>query len=144
MPKRNAALSTQIVCSVCEAGSNGAMPMRSRNTHGGPGFSVSWLAAHPVHGHRHLVVGPMTANLPDHLYRVRAAIGRVTAGSHPRDAQFGVASTIPMDRDDSLICRVVQVDQDLPIQDVSNALLGSRVGAWCVPDGGQVVGERYQ
>jgi hypothetical protein len=62
----------------------------------------------------------------------------IAAGSNPRDAQLGVAATVPVNRHDSLVRRVVEIDENLVNENMRNSLLRCRIGAGGVPRGGQI------
>ena len=51
---------------------------------------------------------------------------------------------VPMDRDERLVGRLVAVEHNFPDQDMSDPLLGSGVGARCIPCRRQVAGKRHQ
>lgn len=86
----------------------------------------------------------MAAELSDHLDWAQLAIGRIAPASHARHAQFGVTAAVPVNGYARFIRRIVEVDHDLSDENVSNALLCSRIRARRVPRGRQVMCQCHQ
>ena len=86
----------------------------------------------------------MGAELSDHLDRGGIAIRRVASGTDARDAELGMATAVPMDRDDGFIRRVIEVEDDFPDQNVGDPLLRVGVRSHSIPCCRQVAGELHQ
>jgi len=131
------------VCVGVEGGETKPLPQLA-HANGRPGCAIRRLTTHPVHCDGQFAVGPLPAHLPNYLDRARVPIGWVAAGSYSRDADLRVASSRPVNRYDSFVGSVVEIDDDFLDENANDALLGPHVGARRVPRGGQVVREREQ
>ncbi len=95
--------------------------------------TVRRFAPHTVHGHGEFPIGPLSAELANHLDRARMSIIRGTPGSHAGHADLGVAPTGPVDGDHGLLGRIVEIEDHLTHEDTSQPLFRPRVRARRVP-----------
>ena len=79
------------------------------HTDRGPGLAIFRLAAHPVHRHGKLPIGPLASELTHDFDWVGPAIRRVTAGLDPCDPKLAMPATNPMNNDHCFVGRAVQI-----------------------------------
>ncbi|TVQ57378.1 MAG: hypothetical protein EA355_04655 [Rhodobacteraceae bacterium] len=107
-------------------------------------LAILCLASHTAHGEGEFAVGPLAAQLAEHLHRTWAAMRGVAAGPAPGDADFGSPTADPVNRLDHRMRGVVEVDHDLVDQQTDEALFRAGVGARRRPRPRQVSGKPQQ
>src|SRR5579859_3073422 len=92
---------------------DGAHASNGTNTMGGPGFSLARGHAHSVERRGDMLVRPATGHAAH--YRQGVFVCRATMLASPwlTDAQFGMLTTTPMNREHDIARLIIDIDEDV-------------------------------
>jgi Transposase IS66 family len=116
-------------------------PSQRADTVGRPGLPVTRRHTHSVQRRGDVLIGPSGRHAPHHgegLFRRAAAVLAGLRLAHP---QLRMLTASPMDRQDDLALRLVDVGDDVGDKGAEQALAGTHGHVRCVPGGIEVVCE---
>src|SRR4051812_11876163 len=116
-------------------------PAQRADTLGGPRLVLAGAHAHPVERRGDVLVGPAGRHTAHHRQRRLGRVAAVFAGFWLPDTELRVLATLPVDRQDHLAGRLVDVGDDVLDQRTDKALAGAGRGAACVPGRRKILGD---
>jgi hypothetical protein len=111
---------------------------------GRPGLVLAGWQSHPVQRGRDILVGPTGSHAPDDRQGVVGGAARVFARAGLAKTQFGVLSALPMNDQDDLAPRFVDIDDDIVDQGTHQLLAAAHADVGVLPGRFEVLGDRVQ
>ncbi len=110
----------------------------------GPGLALSRRQTHAVEGGGDVLIRPASRHAPDHSQRVVRGAAVVAARLRLAKPEFGVLAALPVDDENDLARRFVDVGGDLVHQRSQQLLAGAHGDASRLPRGPEVLGQAHQ
>ena len=120
-------------------GMNSLHPPQRADTVRGPGFSLASRHSHSVQRGGDILVRPSGRHAPHHGERLFGRAAAVLAGLRLADPQLRVLAASPMDRQDDLACRLIDIGNDVGDKGAQEPLARAHGHARGVPCGIQIV-----
>ena len=109
-----------------------------------PGLVLSGRPTHPVERGRDVLVGPPGGHAPYNRQGVVGRAARALTGAGLAQTQFGVLSTLPLNDQDDLARRLVDVDGDLVDQGTHQLLAAAHGDAGVLPGRFEILADGSQ
>ena len=107
----------------------------------GSGFSMAGRYSHPVQRRGDILVRPSGRHRPYYGERLVGRTAAMLAGVRLANAQLRVLAAAPMDRQDNLARRLVDIGNDVGDQGTQQPLARAHGDTWRVPCGLKIVGQ---
>ena len=107
----------------------------------GPGFPMASRYSHPVQRRGDILVRPSGRHRPYYGDRLVGRTAAMLAGVRLADTQLRVLAAAPMDRQDNLARRLVDIGNDVGDQGTQQPLARAHGDTWRVPCGLEIVGQ---
>ena len=120
---------------------NAADPSDRADAMGRPGFALSGRQAHPVEGGGDVLVGPAARHAANDRQSIVGRAASVFTGAGFAQPQFGVLPALPMDYQNDLPRRLVDVDSDLVDEGTHQLLSATHGDVGVLPRRLEVLGE---
>ena len=114
------------------------------NPMGGPGLALTSWQTHPVERGGDILVRPVARHLAHDRQGIVGGAAAVFARAWLTQAQFGVPSALPVDDQDDLPCRLVDVDDDLVDEGAHQLLAAAHGDTGILPRGLEILGDGGQ
>lgn len=111
---------------------------------GSPGLALSGRQTHPIERGRDVLVGPAACHAANDCQGVLGGTASMFTRAWLTQAQFGVLSALPVDNQNDLPCRLVDVDDDLINQRAHQLLAAAHGDPVVLPRCLEVLGEGAQ
>jgi hypothetical protein len=114
------------------------------NPMGGPGLALTSRQTHSVERGGDILVGPVARHLAHHRQGIVGGAAAVFTRARLTQAQFGMPPALPMNNQNNLLCRLVDVDDDLVDKGAHQLLAATHGDVGVLPRGLEILGDGVQ